>query len=493
MTTGSDAGAAATAGTGGALRRLLGVRYATAERFSAPIVAEGWGDGEHGEHGEHGPAPFQIEDPNQPLGAEPREDCHVLNIWAPSEISSPLPVYVAIYGGGFEHGSASSWPLNGSTLAATGEMIVVSVNYRVGALGFMTLAAASTPGIAQAFPEASNLGLRDVIAALAWIQRHIADVGGDPSQVTVVGESAGGFLTAALPAAPSARGLYRRLGVFSAGASRILPLAHAAEMADGFLTALGDDVSPDVLRNCPPEETVHAQAQVVLTDIGLRNGPRPGALGVVDDHELPQGVLASHPVEAFASGKAAGTPLLVSTTQDEIALFRQLMGAPFDPPDLRSISDQLRSFDITSERADEIVADYAAGIAGGDAEPGAVRADVLTDYIYRLAAVRLAAAHAEGGGSAHLMLIGGADGELAGHAVDVPALMGLHWPGASAAARRRDGEITKALTDHVLGRRHEWDPVRHDRLSAAGVGELREPAEEVFARIASRWEGVPRP
>ncbi|WP_182050880.1 carboxylesterase family protein [Changpingibacter yushuensis] len=115
-----------------------------------------------------------MEDPNQPLGSQAAEDCHFLNIWAPACIEEPLPENVAIYGGGFEHGSASSWVMDDTAIAATGRAVVVAPNYRVGAFG---------------------------------------------------------FLVAALPAAPSAKGTFARLGVHSAGASRILPLDAATSMA----------------------------------------------------------------------------------------------------------------------------------------------------------------------------------------------------------------------------------------------------------------------
>ncbi|WOF22701.1 carboxylesterase family protein [Microbacterium betulae] len=470
-----------------AVRAWLGIRYATAERFEAPVVRHGWD--RDAPHDAYGAAPYQDEDPNQPLGAEPAEDCHFLNVWAPEAAEgSSLPVYVSVYGGGFEHGSASNWAMDGSVLAATGRVVVVSLNYRVGALGFVTLA-----GATDAFPEASNLGLRDVIAALAWIRENIADFGGDPARVTVGGESAGGFLVTALAAAPSADGLYARLAVHSAGASRILPLPHAAAMANAYLQSLDATEDPTTLRDRPVADLVAAQSRIVGTDIGARNGPAPAALGVVDDHALLAGVLVGHPFDAVASGRVRGVPLLVTATQDEIAPFRAIAGDAFVPASLAQTVEELVSFGAPPGRAEEIVAGHADDL-GDDAGPAAVRERVLTDYIYRLAAARLARAHARAGGSAHLLLVGGADGEPAGHACDVPALLGRHWPGATPAAEERDRRITEAVLAFVTETPLGWPSVTSaGEIAAGGTGELRAAPGATFAEVLRRWEGIPRP
>ncbi|KQQ05942.1 MULTISPECIES: carboxylesterase family protein [unclassified Rathayibacter] len=465
----------------GGAKAWLGIPFAAAARFAAPRVLPF----EEAAHDAYGAAPFQIEDPNQPLGADPAEDSAFLNVWAPAEPGSgPLPVLVTVYGGGFEHGAGSSWAADGAALAASGRLVVVSFNYRVGALGFATVSA-----IDPRFPEASNLGLRDVIAALQWVHDEIERFGGDPAHVTVLGESAGGFLAAALAAAPSADGLYSRLAVHSAGASRILPPARAESMARGLIEALAASGHPDPA-TADPLELVRAQSTVVATDIGVRNGPSPQAFGVVDDSLAPSPVLTGHPAEAIRGGRILSVPILVSTTLDEIALFRSSAPDLFDPPSLDAVIAEVEGFGVARERAEEIVAAYGDP---ADDSPGAVRARLLTDYIYRLPALRLAETQASAGGEAHLFLVGRADGAPAGHAVDVAGLIGGHWPVSTPAADERDRAITAIVLDFATGSPLGWEAVSPGSPVAGRVGELAEEPVETFARIARLWDGVPRP
>lgn len=171
------------------------------------------------------------------------EDCLNLNVWAPQEpAAKALPVAVYIHGGGFEYGANTQITSNAFGLAATGRVVGVSINYRLGALGAVSLSQ-----YGGALAEASNLCLQDVIAALTWIRQNIAHFGGDPDNVTVYGHSAGGFSAFGLLAAPAANGLYRRLAGFSGGPSGIQPAWWAEEHAHRFVTELGVADNPDKL------------------------------------------------------------------------------------------------------------------------------------------------------------------------------------------------------------------------------------------------------
>ncbi|GMA28780.1 carboxylesterase family protein [Arenivirga flava] len=459
----------------------LGIEFATSERFAGPRLLDL--DLEP-RYDVYGAAPYQVEDPNQPLGAAPAERSGYLNVWAPADRDeAALPVIVNVYGGGFEHGSGSSWVADGSLIAATGRAVVVSFNYRVGALGFLTLDHLG-------HPAASNLGLRDVIAALEWVRREIDRFGGDADAVTVVGESAGGFLATALAAAPAARGLFARLAIFSAGASRILPLATARAMGDGIRAALAPD-DPARLLEVDAAELVAAQGSVLATDIGVRNGPVPRAFGVVDDHEASDPVLSGHPARAVRDGALARIPLLVSSLQDEIALFREMAAATFDPSDVEAIVQEVVSWGVEPDRARGIVDEVAREHPG--TAPGPLRAAVLSDYIYRLPAARLASAQSAAGGTAYLQMIGTVDGVPAGHALDVPALIGKHWPEATPAAIARDERIAAALLDFATQGDPGWAACPPEASIANGVGELRQPAGDAYAAILRRWDGVERP
>jgi len=465
-------------------RAWLGIRYARAHRFGPPELVPFDPDGDFRTYGA---APFQEPPAMPPLGAEPAEDCHFLNVWAPTRPESDaLPVYVSVYGGGFEHGSGSGWPQDGGLVAGTGRAIVVSPNYRVGALGFLSLSHLGAP-----FEGASNLGLRDLVAALTWVRHHIAAFGGDPDRVTVVGESAGGFLAAALPAVRAADGLYHRLSVHSAGASRILPAERAHAMTDTFLQVTRTQENPATLLDLSADQLVQAQHHVVATDIGLRNGPSPQAFGIVDDSAEPDGLLTGHPATAYASGDHRHVDLLVSATEHEIALFREATLDDFDPDRDEDIVAEVAGWHVPERRAREIVATYRAAI--GTAAPGLLRERLLTDYIYRLPAARLTQSHAAAGGRAHLLLIGGVDGSPAGHACDAAGLVGRHLPDSTPAAQDRDDAIAGLVLDFVTGVELPWPATGADALTAGSVGQPEMDAAAVFARTLRIWDGVARP
>lgn len=199
------------------MRSWWGIPFATAERYRRPVLADFDPDRPYDRKGV---APVQP-DSGDWLEADggTGEDCLNLNVWAPAQpAGEALPVTVYVYGGGFEFGANTQITSNASGLAASGRVVSVSINYRLGALGAVSLSQ-----YGGRLAEASNLCLYDVIAALTWVKRNIAYFGGDPDDVTVYGHSGGAYSTFALLGAASADGLYRRLAGFSAGPSRLQP------------------------------------------------------------------------------------------------------------------------------------------------------------------------------------------------------------------------------------------------------------------------------
>src|SRR5215467_1686455 len=168
-----------------------GVRYAASPtgdlRWRGPEPPARWTT--VADASQFGPVCPQPVDPRIPidLGAPQGDDCLTLNIWAPSNADGGKPVMVWIHGGAYVLGSANQPLYNGRVMAAGGDVVVVTVNYRLGAFGFLDLSSFSTPR--RRFD--SNLGLRDVLHALHWVRDNIAAFGGDPDRVTVCGESAG--------------------------------------------------------------------------------------------------------------------------------------------------------------------------------------------------------------------------------------------------------------------------------------------------------------
>ena len=209
---------------GTAVRVWKGIRYAAQPvgglRFRAPAPPPRWT--EVADATRFGPACPQPLFPNTPLdlGAAQGEDCLRLNVWAPPGADGK-PVMVWLHGGAYVLGSGSQALYDGRRLASSGDVVVVTVNYRVGALGFLDLSSFSTSR--RQFD--SNVGLRDVLAALGWVRDNIAAFGGDPRRVTLFGESAGAGIVTTLLACAAAEGLFARAIAQSSPATSVYDLS----------------------------------------------------------------------------------------------------------------------------------------------------------------------------------------------------------------------------------------------------------------------------
>ena len=202
-------------------------------RFRAPQPLEGWtGVREATQFGAI--SPQTSEGSFGTLPGPMSEDCLTLNIWSPSADDARRPVMVWIHGGSFVTGSGSTPWYNGTSFATQGDVVVVTLNYRLGALGFLYLAEYA----GEEYATSGNNGLLDQIAALTWVRENIAAFGGDPDNVTVFGESAGAMSIGALLAMPAAHGLFKRAILQSGAAHRVNSSQTAASGTRGFLQAL---------------------------------------------------------------------------------------------------------------------------------------------------------------------------------------------------------------------------------------------------------------
>ncbi|MGJ0118010.1 carboxylesterase/lipase family protein [Williamsia sp. MIQD14] len=242
------------------------------------------------------------------------EDCLTLNVLAPATRSGPLPVMVFIHGGAYILGSSLTY--RGDSLVRAGGVVYVSINYRLGTLGYLDLSGFSS----EERRYDSNLGLRDQLAALQWVQRNIAAFGGDPDNVTVFGESAGGNAVTTLLAVPSAEGLFHRAIAESSAPALTLKAQWARQFASTFVDILGETHDDPIaaLHSATPAELGRAG------DVLSRKVSKmiPGALpfGPTIDGDL----LPIDPIDAAAQGRTLPVPLLLGSNLAEANLFAKV-------------------------------------------------------------------------------------------------------------------------------------------------------------------------
>ncbi|MFT4124844.1 MAG: carboxylesterase/lipase family protein [Gordonia sp. (in: high G+C Gram-positive bacteria)] len=316
------------------------------------------------------------------------EDCLTLNVFSPDEESAqPRPVMVFIHGGAYLLGTTATPLYDGTRLARAQNVVVVTVQYRFGPFGMLDFSAYSTPD--RQFDE--NPGLADHLAALRWVQRNIAEFGGDPDNVTVFGESAGGSSVVSLLATPSAQGLFRRAIAESPAADLVIAKETAAIYADEFLRILADPArrTTDPARGEPIPATeaqrllagataaeLH-QAGRRLMRFAAKSGLRePLPFAPVSGSEL----LPQTPIEAARAGRTLPVPLIIGTNRDEGLLFTKIKRVLSLPTAER----------ILLQVQDAAVRDEVLGLyAGGDAE--LVRLD--GDSIFWAPVISFADAH----------------------------------------------------------------------------------------------------
>lgn len=296
---------------------FLGIPYAApptgTNRFAAPKPAAPF-SGIYAA-GEIGPACPQLSSGKVEEGTS--EDCLTLNIWKPTQVSTPRPVLVFLHGGGFVSGSGGLPLYDGKHLSVTQDVVVVTLNYRLGPLGFFAHAALSQQDRSGA--GASNFGLLDQQAALAWVRDNIAGFGGDANNVTLFGESAGGMSVCAQLASPRAAGLFHRAIVQSGPCSAIVPPTQAAAEAQGAVLAqkLGcPGADPAALVACLQKAPLSAVMTALPQKAEVVFGEGYAWNPTVDPVVLPKA-----PATVFAQKSQHRVPLIVGANQDEGTAF----------------------------------------------------------------------------------------------------------------------------------------------------------------------------
>lgn len=371
----------------GGVRAWFGIPYAQAPvgalRFRAPRPPLPWQGVRDAQA--FGPLPVQKRGFEAIGGAGRRtpmsEDCLTVNVSAPATPSDrPRPVVVWIYGGGFSLGGTRTPLYRGDDLVAQGDVVFVSFNYRVGAFGFSDFSRWST---ADSTIE-SNLGLRDQVAALQWVQQNIAAFGGDPGNVTLFGQSAGAASVVFLMGLPAARGLFHRAFAMSPSAFSVYGPERHAVFAEEIVRMLG--LAPDereatgrALKALDAEQ-LNAVAARFFYDVAPDR--YPGYLPtspVIDGDFLP-----CDPVEAFREGRAARVPLVIGTMKREGAMLHKALPV---------ISTRVRQLEAEFSRGapDDLWHRLAGAYPGFPSRATAI--DAGGDFSFWLPTLRIAEAH----------------------------------------------------------------------------------------------------
>ena len=383
-----------------------GVQYATAARFAAPVRVTSWtGTRDATAFGPAAPqpvgGPLDGLVPGSFRGATDEGACLTLNVFTPDGGSEPKPVLVWFPGGAFTIGAASQPAYDATTFAAEQDVVLVTCNYRLGALGFLDTRDAG---------GASNCGLRDAIAALEWVHDNIAAFGGDPGRVSVFGESAGGGMVLHLCASPRAAGLFRGAIVQSGATFNTLDTARAALVRDAVLSELGLTDAKDLI-DVPVATLLAAQSAAAMALLA--------SVGMMPFHPMVDGdVLLEPPAAALAAGAAAGIPMVIGTTTDEMRLFVDVSGpAPERAKLCRRVA---RYTGVDDARADEIVATYETELP--DADTNDIWASLFTDVEMQQPAAAMRDAHRAHGPVYSYLFGWPATNPLLGacHGIDIP-------------------------------------------------------------------------
>ena len=291
-------------------QRFYGIPYAKPPvgdlRFQKPQPMDSWDDIKDAtDFSSIAPQNYIDE---SPIKQEENEDCLYLNIWTPQADDKRRPVMFWIHGGGFVIGAGSRGRFNGSKLAEYGDVVVVNFNYRLGVLGFLNF-----PGIP------SNLGILDQVAALKWVQNNIEKFGGNPENITIFGESAGGMSVGILLTIPIAKGLFQK-AIIESGATnpRDFDADSARSGANKFIKNLGlKEADINTLRNVELEKLMIVQKKIAGTVFDLKANPfRP----FIDGEIMPE-----QPIDIIRKGNSTKVPIIIGYNSEELGMISDLL------------------------------------------------------------------------------------------------------------------------------------------------------------------------
>lgn len=415
----------------GDAQAFLGIPYAAPptgqHRFKAPVAPQPWTEPRAA--GQFGPACPQRPSAMELAAGEPiSEDCLSLNVWTPS-LTGSAPVIVFVHGGGFTAGSTRNPWYDGAQLAARGAT-VVTIQYRIGPFGWLDLSE-----LGPDYTESMNNGLLDQIAALRWVRENIGGFGGDPKNVTLVGESAGAISVSALLGAPRADGLYDRVILQSGTAANVATPRRSREMAQAF-TAAADLRAREQILGLDTEQMLSAADKVYESKFA-DTVFHP----VVDGNLLPH-----RPAERIAAPDGPRVPVIVGTTLDEA---RYWLAERPDAAELPRAEYQAWLESLVGDRAEAVFRTYKMERpALTDTEAGLAMAG---DVSFRMPSIRMAEALSRRGVDVRMYLATVAatalDGRMGSpHAVELPFVFGTTGAASDFVA---DDATNRQLSERV--------------------------------------------
>ncbi len=484
------------------LCRFRGIPYARPPvgplRLRAPQPPEPWSEVRDARSfGPSAPQPklrFELA-PGMAVG-EQSEDCLTLNVTTPAADSGSRPVLVWIHGGAFNVGSGSQAVYDVRPLVRRGDVVVVTFNYRLGALGFLYLAELMD----DAHGISANCGILDQVRALEWLRESIGAFGGDPDNVTIFGESAGGMSVATLLGLPRARGLFRRAIAQSGAAHRINRADEATAVAENLLGHLGLARSQAArLLTLPVPQLLEGQ-DACIQELE-RESARRAFCPTVDGASLPE-----WPLDAIRRGLSRDVDLLLGVTRDEWKLFG------FIDPQARTLDEARLLARIENRQPGHgaaLVAAYRSAREGSrPTDPPALFFALETDRVFRIPAIRLAEAQCAHRDRVFFYrmdwespLLEGALGAC--HGVDVPFVFGtVDGPGGRLFAG--EGRATRALSEKMMDAwlafarsgdpRHpglpEWPPYEPQRRATLIFDRQCRIEDDPEAEERRAWTGI---
>ncbi|MHA1729730.1 MAG: carboxylesterase/lipase family protein [Promethearchaeota archaeon] len=367
-------------------------------RFKPPVSKKPWPGVL--EATEFGPICPQVIPPMLLLPPSPQSepDCLTLNIWTPSTDDQKRPVMVWIHGGGFSSGSGRAY--NGEYLVKRGNVVVVTINYRLNFLGFTYIEDKTT-----------NVGILDQIAALKWIQDNINLFGGDPKNVTIFGESAGAMAVSTLLAIPRAKGLFKRV-IAQSGACN--PLSYSSAEGKKATDKLMEEFR---FKNGDLQSLSRISAYEFLKLLMVLPGPNPVPWPITIPPFIDKDIIPKHPLDFIKNGEARNVDLLIGTNLNEAKLWKSFMPGFIEANQetlVTRIKEILKHLEKPEEMAEKIIETYKKNkdlekIKLSDEKlTSKTPQDILdafsTDLQFRIAAIRTAEAQAEYNSNTYMYL-----------------------------------------------------------------------------------------